>query len=131
MLVQIDSLKQNLHYELDEKARNISLTENGITEAEKWLQINDLYDIKDPWAPYIFNALKAKEFFLKDTHYIIKEEEIVIVDEFTGRIMTGRRWSDGLHQSIEANEAPVDDTIRVMIIAPGNMPVARAYTMLK
>lgn len=97
-------LMRDLHYELDEKAKNISLTESGIAELENQLGLNDLYNPKDPWAPYIFNAIKAKEFFLKDTHYIIKEQEIVIVDEFTGRIMTGRRWSDGLHQAIEAKE---------------------------
>lgn len=98
------SLKRDFHYELDEKAKNILLTESGITEIESYLQISDLYSLTDPWAPYLFNSLKAKEFFLKDTHYIIRNQEIVIVDEFTGRIMTGRRWSDGLHQAIEAKE---------------------------
>ena len=66
--------------------------------------MNDLYDPKDPWAHYITNALKAKELFVKDVNYIIKKDEAVIVDEFTGRVMPGRRWSDGQHQAIEAKE---------------------------
>jgi preprotein translocase subunit SecA len=98
------TLKRDQHYEVDEKAKSISLTEVGIIESESWLKVNDLYNVNDPWAPYVSNAIKAKEFFLKDTHYIIKDQEIVIVDEFTGRVMTGRRWSDGLHQAIEAKE---------------------------
>jgi preprotein translocase subunit SecA len=93
-----------IHYEIDEKARNIVLTEEGILECEKLLGNKDLYDPTDPWAPYIFNAIKAKEFFIKNVHYIVKDNEIIIVDEFTGRIMIGRRWSDGLHQAIESKE---------------------------
>lgn len=97
-------LEQNLHYEIDEKAKNISLTEEGIEKCEQLLNINNLYNIHNPWIQYILNALKAKEFFLKNIHYIVKNKEVVIVDEFTGRIMEGRRWSDGLHQAIEAKE---------------------------
>ncbi len=97
-------LKRSLHYEIDEKNRNIILTETGIIFCEQLLKIDNLYNIKDPWAQYIINALKAKELFLKDQHYIVREAEIIIVDEFTGRIMTGRRWSDGLHQAIESKE---------------------------
>lgn len=97
-------LKLDLHYEVDEKAKNILLSEEGILEAEKQLNINDLYNVQDPWAPYLFNAIKAKELFIKDVNYIVKDQEVVIVDEFTGRIMIGRRWSDGLHQAIEAKE---------------------------
>jgi len=101
------SLKRDLHYEVDEKAKNILLTEEGILDAEKKLNINDLYNLQDPWAPYLFNAIKAKELFIKDVNYIVKDKEVVIVDEFTGRIMIGRRWSDGLHQAIEAKEETV------------------------
>ena len=97
-------LKNTMHYEIDEKNRNITLTDTGITYCETFLQTTNLYNIKNPWAQYILNALKAKELFLKNRHYILKGEEIVIVDEFTGRIMTGRRWSDGLHQAIESKE---------------------------
>ena len=63
-----------------------------------------MYNPEDPWAHYITNALKAKELFVKDVNYIIKNDEAVIVDEFTGRVMPGRRWSDGQHQAIEAKE---------------------------
>nr|BDA99245.1 preprotein translocase subunit SecA [Cryptomonas sp. NIES-3952] len=101
------SLLRNKHYEVDEKAKNIILTEEGVLQSESELNVKDLYDLQDPWAPYIFNALKAKELFIKDIHYIVKEEEVLIVDEFTGRIMVGRRWSDGLHQAIEAKENTV------------------------
>jgi len=69
------------------------------------LGVNDLYNPQDPRAHYITNALKAKELFIKDVNYIIKNDEAVIVDEFTGRVMPGRRWSDGQHQAIEAKES--------------------------
>ena len=98
------SMLRDLHYEVDEKAKNILLTEEGVLFSEKQLGVIDLYDLQDPWAPYIFNAIKAKELFIRDVQYIVKDEEIFIVDEFTGRIMIGRRWSDGLHQAIEAKE---------------------------
>uniref|UniRef100_UPI0030021A4F preprotein-translocase subunit a n=1 Tax=Anunuuluaehu liula TaxID=3049639 RepID=UPI0030021A4F len=97
-------LKKNIHYDIDEKARNITLTDHGIIICEDILSVDNLYNINNPWIQYILNALKAKELFLKDVHYIVKNEEIIIVDEFTGRIMEGRRWSDGLHQAIEAKE---------------------------
>ncbi|NEO70045.1 preprotein translocase subunit SecA [Moorena sp. SIO3H5] len=92
------------HYEVDEKARNILMTDEGFIEAEQLLGVKDLYDPKDPWAHYISNALKAKELFQKDVNYIVRNGEVVIVDEFTGRVLAGRRWSDGLHQAIEAKE---------------------------
>lgn len=98
------SLNKEEHYELDEKARNVLLTDEGFVAAEQLLKVDDLFDPKDPWAHYVFNAIKAKELFIKDVNYIIREDEIVIVDEFTGRVMPGRRWSDGLHQAIEAKE---------------------------
>ena len=80
------------------------LTDEGFEKAENLLGVSDLFDPKDPWAHYIFNAIKAKELFTKDVNYIVRNGEIVIVDEFTGRVMAGRRWSDGLHQAIEAKE---------------------------
>lgn len=97
-------LKKNIHYDIDEKVKNIILTDNGITKCEDLLGVDNLYNINNPWIQYILNSLKAKELFLKDVHYIVKNENIIIVDEFTGRIMEGRRWSDGLHQAIEAKE---------------------------
>jgi len=98
------SLQRNIDYDVDEKARNVLLTDDGVLRCEQILDEPDLYDPANPWAPYILNSIKAKELFIKDVHYIVKDEEVIIVDEFTGRIMEGRRWSDGLHQSIEAKE---------------------------
>ena len=91
-------------YEVDEKQRSCILTDQGFAKCEEYLKVKDLYNPKDPWAHYITNALKAKELFIKDVNYIIKQNEAVIVDEFTGRVMPGRRWSDGQHQAIEAKE---------------------------
>lgn len=91
-------------YEVDEKARTVLLTDDGFAKAESLLQVQDLYDPKDPWAHYMFNAIKAKELFTPDVNYIVRDGEVVIVDEFTGRVLKGRRWSDGLHQAIEAKE---------------------------
>ncbi|MGB3495573.1 MAG: preprotein translocase subunit SecA [Elainellaceae cyanobacterium] len=92
------------HYEVDEKSRNVLLADEGYIEAEQLLGVTDLFDPQDPWAHFIFNAIKAKELFTKDVNYITRNGEVVIVDEFTGRVMPGRRWSDGLHQAIEAKE---------------------------
>ena len=92
------------HYEVDEKARNVILSDEGFAEAERLLGLSDLYDQENPWAHYIFNALKAKELFTRDINYLVRNNEIIIVDENTGREMIGRRWSDGLHQAIEAKE---------------------------
>ena len=69
------------------------------------LGVSNLFNPQDPWAHYITNALKAKELFVKDVNYIVRDSEAVIVDEFTGRVMPNRRWSDGQHQAIEAKEA--------------------------
>jgi preprotein translocase subunit SecA len=98
------ALQPDEHYEVDEKARNVLLSDEGFIEAEKLLNVADLFDSDDPWAHYIFNALKAKELFTLNVNYILQGGEVVIVDEFTGRVMVGRRWSDGLHQAIEAKE---------------------------
>jgi len=97
-------LKPAQHFEKDEKSKNITLTEDGLSVCENILNVNDLYDSTDPWIPYINNAVKAKTFFIKDVDYIVKNQEVQIVDEFTGRIMSDRRWSDGLHQAVEAKE---------------------------
>jgi len=98
-------LKKDVHYSVDEKNQNINLLEEGLNLCEQALKVSDLYDIQDPWIAYILNSIKAKELFKLNTHYVInQEQEIVIVDEFTGRTMLGRRWSDGLHQAVEAKE---------------------------
>ena len=99
-----DEIEPDGDYEVDEKGRNILMTDQGFARAEEILEVTDLFDPKDPWAHYVFNAVKAKELFALDVNYIVRNEEVVIVDEFTGRIMQGRRWSDGLHQAIEAKE---------------------------
>lgn len=97
-------LEFNTHYNVDEKNRNVTLTELGSQQVEKIIQTQDLYNPCDPWIPYIINALRANSLFFNNIHYIIQNNRIVIVDEFTGRIMPDRRWGDGLHQSIEAKE---------------------------
>ena len=99
-----DGIDPEGDYEVDEKQRSCILTDQGFAKCEDYLKIADLYDPQDPWAHYVTNALKAKELFIKDVNYIIKNNEAVIVDEFTGRVMPGRRWSDGQHQAIEAKE---------------------------
>jgi preprotein translocase subunit SecA len=103
-LVKQPSESEPGDYEVDEKARNVLMTDEGFEKAEQLLGVGDLYDQENPWAHYIFNAIKAKELFTKDVNYIVRNGEVVIVDEFTGRVLPGRRWSDGLHQAIEAKE---------------------------
>ncbi len=97
-------LEKEKDYTVDEKNKNVILTEDGIDRAQELIGIKDLFDIKTNFAHHLLQALKAKELFEKDTDYVVKNGEIMIVDEFTGRIMEGRRWSDGLHQAIEAKE---------------------------
>ena len=99
-----DGIDPEGDYEVDEKQRSCILTDEGFKKSESLLGVKDLFDPKDPWAHYVTNALKAKELFTKDVNYIVRDEEAVIVDEFTGRVMPGRRWSDGQHQAIEAKE---------------------------
>jgi preprotein translocase subunit SecA len=99
-----DYLELDIHYKVDEKNKNVVLTEEGSKQIEKILSIQDLYDTEDPWIPYVINALKANSLFFNNVHYIVQNNRIIIVDEFTGRIMPDRRWGDGLHQAIEAKE---------------------------
>ena len=99
-----DGIDPDGDYEVDEKQRSCILTDEGFAKTEELLKVKDLFDPKDPWAHYVTNALKAKELFTKDVNYIVRKDEAVIVDEFTGRVMPGRRWSDGQHQAIEAKE---------------------------
>jgi len=97
-------LELNKHFQIDEKNKNVLLTQEGSKQVETILNIPDLYDPKDPWIPYIINSLKANSLFFNNIHYIIQNNRIIIVDEFTGRVMPDRRWGDGLHQAIEAKE---------------------------
>ncbi len=97
-------LTKDVDYEVDEKNKNVILTEEGIDKAEKLIGCKDLFDISNQFAHHLLQALKAKELFIKDTDYVVRNGEVMIVDEFTGRLMEGRRWSDGLHQAVEAKE---------------------------
>jgi len=99
-----DAMVRDLHYKVDEKQKSVLMTEEGYEVAEDVLQVTDLYDPREQWAVYLINALKAKELQKKDVNYIIRDNEAIIVDEFTGRTMPGRRWGDGLHQAVEAKE---------------------------
>ncbi|MDA3966517.1 MULTISPECIES: preprotein translocase subunit SecA [Helicobacter] len=98
-------LKNEEHYNVDEKNRTIILTEEGITEAEKLFKIDNLYSIENSiLAHHLDQALKANLLFKKDKDYVLRDGEVVIVDEFTGRLSEGRRFSEGLHQALEAKE---------------------------
>lgn len=99
-----DYLEVPVHFKVDEKNKNVILTEQGIVQIEKLLGIQDLFNPNDPWIPYIINAIKANTLFFLNVHYIVQNNQVIIVDEFTGRIMPDRRWSDGLHQAVEAKE---------------------------
>ncbi len=101
----VKNLKENEDYNIDEKMRAATLTEAGIARMEKWLGVDNIYTsggIRE--VHHIEQALKAYTLFKRDRDYVIKEGEIIIVDEFTGRLMHGRRYSEGLHQAIEAKE---------------------------
>lgn len=101
----IPRLKRDTDFTVDEKARSVVLTEDGVTNAEKILKVDNLYDPKYiELLHHINQALKAHVLFKRDVDYIIKDGEVVIVDEFTGRLMPGRRYSEGLHQALEAKE---------------------------
>ncbi|HUE67480.1 MAG TPA: preprotein translocase subunit SecA [Candidatus Acidoferrum sp.] len=98
-------LTEGEDYEVDLKHKSASLTETGIAKMERWTGIRNIYDLENVIEAHQINqALKAKALFMRDRDYLVKDAEIVIVDEFTGRTMPGRRWSDGLHQAVEAKE---------------------------
>ncbi|MCX6731856.1 MAG: preprotein translocase subunit SecA, partial [Candidatus Parcubacteria bacterium] len=100
-----DKLQEERDYKIDKKLRAVSLTEEGIERAEKMLGISDIYTEKGiKYVHHLETAVKAKALFTLDKDYVVKNKEIIIVDEFTGRMMPGRRWSEGLHQAIEAKE---------------------------
>ena len=101
-------LQEEVDYKVYEKEKTITITEVGVTRIEGLLQIKNLYDEKNMSVQHhIIQALKAQRLFKKDVDYIVKDGEVIIVDEFTGRLMFGRRYSDGLHQAIEAKEGVV------------------------
>lgn len=93
------------HFQVDEKTRTVSIQEDGVSEAEKFLNIANLYDLAHmDFVHHINQSLKAHHLFKRDVDYMVTEGKVVIVDEFTGRLMPGRRYSDGLHQALEAKE---------------------------
>ncbi|KAJ1491476.1 protein translocase subunit SecA, chloroplastic [Baffinella frigidus] len=116
-------LEENVHYAVDERSQAVTLTERGFADVERILNIKDLFNPRDPWSPYITNALKAKALFKKEVQYVLKGSEVMIVDEFTGRVLEGRRWSNGLHQSVEAKEGlkPTAETQTVASITYQSM----------
>jgi preprotein translocase subunit SecA len=101
----IPQLRRDQHYIIDEKARSATLTEEGVARAETLLGVENLYDPSNiEILHHVHQALKAHSLFKRDVDYIVKDGEVIIVDEFTGRLMPGRRYSDGLHQALEAKE---------------------------
>ncbi|HEU4480999.1 MAG TPA: preprotein translocase subunit SecA, partial [Actinomycetota bacterium] len=98
-------LQPDVHYEVDEKKRTVSVTEEGVARVEEILGVDNLYDhVNTDLVHHLQSSLKAKELYKNDVEYVVKDGEVLIVDEFTGRILPGRRYSEGLHQAIEAKE---------------------------
>lgn len=103
----VERLNEETDYVVDEKFKSASLTEAGIKAVEKILKVDNLYEQDFVAIHHIENALRARGLYLLDREYVVREGQVVIVDEFTGRLMVGRRWSDGLHQAVEAKEGVV------------------------
>ncbi|MBI2587306.1 preprotein translocase subunit SecA [Candidatus Amesbacteria bacterium] len=103
----VDRLSPDTDYIIDEKHRTATLTEHGLQKTEKMLGLDNLYEKDFDTIHHLENALKSRTLFIRDKDYIVRGNEVVIVDEFTGRLMPGRRWSEGLHQAVEAKEGVV------------------------
>ncbi|KAH7680776.1 Protein translocase subunit SecA protein [Dioscorea alata] len=97
-------LVRGIHYDVELKDNSVNLTEEGVALAEMVLETNDLWDENDPWARFLMNALKAKEFYRQDVQYIVRNGKALIINELTGRVEEKRRWSEGIHQAVEAKE---------------------------
>jgi preprotein translocase subunit SecA len=98
-------MKRDIHYEVDERKRTVGVSEEGVALVEDQLGIENLYEAANtPLVGYLNNAMKAKELYKKDKDYIVRGGEVLIVDEFTGRVLEGRRYNEGMHQAIEAKE---------------------------
>jgi preprotein translocase subunit SecA len=112
----IPKLRNEEHYAVDEKAHSVTLTDEGVEVAQKLLRVDNLYDPKHLETLHILNqCLRAHTLYKRDVNYIVRERKVMIIDEFTGRILAGRRWSDGLHQAVEAKEnVPVQEENRTM-----------------
>jgi len=101
----VGKLQRDVHYEIDEKKKTIGILEVGVTKVEELLQIGNLYEAANtPMIGYLNNAVRAKELFKRDKDYVVMNGELLIVDEHTGRMLAGRRYSEGLHQALEAKE---------------------------
>lgn len=100
----VEGLATPEDFKIDEKSKTATLTEKGIEKVEKILGVDNLYEKDFESIHHMENALRAKSLYLKDRDYVVKDNQVTIVDEFTGRMMVGRRWSDGLHQAVEAKE---------------------------
>ena len=101
----VQKLKRDVDYTVDEKTRNVVITEEGVAKVERLLGIENLYDDRHmELTHYLYNALRALTLYKRDRDYVVKDGQVIIVDEFTGRLMFGRRYSEGLHQAIEAKE---------------------------
>jgi preprotein translocase subunit SecA len=99
------NMRKDTHYEVDERKRTVGVSEQGVAYIEDQLGIDNLYEAANtPLVGYLNNALKAKELYTKDKDYIVRDGEVLIVDEFTGRVLAGRRYNEGMHQAIEAKE---------------------------
>ncbi len=112
----VPQLKENADYNVDEKMKAVTITEAGIDKVEKLLGISNIYEEKGfRFVRYLEQALRSQALFIRDRDYVVKDGEVLIVDEFTGRLMPGRRWSEGLHQAIEAKEGvPVQRESRTL-----------------
>src|SRR3989440_1895159 len=101
----VPSLRKDVDYEVDEQKRTVAVLEAGVDKVEKELNIENLYEhVNTPLVHHLQNAIRAKELYKRDVDYIVTQGEVLIVDEFTGRVLEGRRYSEGLHQAIEAKE---------------------------
>ena len=101
----VNKLNKDQHYEVDEKKRTVGILEEGVTRVEEFLGIENLYEsVNTPMIGYLNNAIRAKELFKRDKDYVVMSGELLIVDEHTGRMLSGRRYSEGLHQALEAKE---------------------------
>ena len=101
----VTRLSRETHYEVDEKKRTVGILESGVTKVEEFLRIENLYEsVNTPMIGYLNNAIRAKELFKRDKDYVVMNGELLIVDEHTGRMLSGRRYSEGLHQALEAKE---------------------------
>src|SRR5213592_3185041 len=99
------NMERDKHYEIDERKRTVGVTEDGVSYVEDQLGIDNLYEAANtPLVGYLNNSLKAKELYKRDRDYIVNGGEVLIVDEFTGRVLHGRRYNEGMHQAIEAKE---------------------------